>query len=99
SLKLKPRAEALRFVILSPHSLEQAEEWTAALLAGPTRPAILDWLSPGPCEGTFSPWPQARVSWLLREFVLAPMSRGLGVAAASIPSRVSSLLLVIGFED
>ena len=44
SLKLRPRAEAMQLVVLIPDTLNQADEWTQALLSGPTRPALIEWL-------------------------------------------------------
>lgn len=44
TLRLRPRAESLRLVSLAPRDAVQAESWTAAILAGNTRPAFIEWL-------------------------------------------------------
>ncbi|MCK6457014.1 MAG: FAD-binding oxidoreductase [Phycisphaerae bacterium] len=46
SLRLRPLDETLRLAILPAGDATMAERWTAALISGPVRPAMLDWLRP-----------------------------------------------------
>lgn len=54
SFKLRPRPEARRLVTVVCGAPDDAERITAALLAGDTRPVLLDWIRPVPRD-----WPGA----------------------------------------
>lgn len=56
SFKLRPRPEARRLVTAVCSSPDEAERVTAAILAGETRPVLLDWIRPAPRD-----WPGVSV--------------------------------------